>query len=361
MPQGSRSGPGLAQLMTFAKMRAALVLPTPLGPQNRYACASCPLKTEFLRVWAMLSWPISEENDAGLYFRADTIYSDIVSIFDILTKVNIFSDNRNKFCNFALTMKRTILILLLLLAASMQAFCQLQIRTRGDKISDFRTKTTMVVLSGDEALDKAILGAVKSFWTVTPYEPCQMSEFEKLKVDENYYFLVVTPDGEGARSWYLVKGGGSAKTKITSMVNVIDVPICPEEGLTGREAALLPAIVVSIQKAIDIGFKGIDDVVTSLKRASRLPLYLPSEQISRKAGKGVAEKCSQKNIQVVDTARADEIFTLGENGAVAFAVGPYTYLFDASTFELYYFAKHKVKAADYGIQADDIKTFLKSR
>ena len=34
-PQGSKSGPGFEQLIVLAKMRAALVLPTPLGPQNR--------------------------------------------------------------------------------------------------------------------------------------------------------------------------------------------------------------------------------------------------------------------------------------------------------------------------------------
>ena len=34
-PQGVRSGPGFEQLMVFANIRAVLVFPTPLGPQNR--------------------------------------------------------------------------------------------------------------------------------------------------------------------------------------------------------------------------------------------------------------------------------------------------------------------------------------
>ena len=76
-PQGSMSGPGLEQLIVFAKIRAALVLPTPLGPQNRYACASWPLRIEFLRVLAILSWPIRDSNESGRYFLADTIYCDI--------------------------------------------------------------------------------------------------------------------------------------------------------------------------------------------------------------------------------------------------------------------------------------------
>ena len=72
-PQGSISGPGLEQLIIFAKIRAVVVLPTPLGPQNRYACASCPLLMELDSVRAILSWPSRVSNESGLYFLADTI------------------------------------------------------------------------------------------------------------------------------------------------------------------------------------------------------------------------------------------------------------------------------------------------
>ena len=72
-PHGSRSAEGFIQFIVFAKMRAVLVLPTPRGPQKRYAWANCPLLMEFLRVVAMLSWPIRERKLLGLYFRADTI------------------------------------------------------------------------------------------------------------------------------------------------------------------------------------------------------------------------------------------------------------------------------------------------
>ena len=68
------SGDGLEQFMALAKILAVVVLPTPRGPQNRYACANCPLMMEFFRVLAILSWPIRVSNVSGLYFRADTIY-----------------------------------------------------------------------------------------------------------------------------------------------------------------------------------------------------------------------------------------------------------------------------------------------
>ena len=72
-PQGSMSGPGLEQLIIFAKIRAVVVLPTPRGPQKRYACASCPLLIEFDSVLAIVSWPMSVSKESGLYFLADTI------------------------------------------------------------------------------------------------------------------------------------------------------------------------------------------------------------------------------------------------------------------------------------------------
>ena len=73
-PQGSMSADGCSQLMVLAKILAALVFPTPLGPQKRYACASFPLTMEFFRVRAMLSCPISPSKDVGRYFRAETMY-----------------------------------------------------------------------------------------------------------------------------------------------------------------------------------------------------------------------------------------------------------------------------------------------
>ena len=55
VPHGSISAEGLEQLIIFAKIRAVVVLPTPRGPQKRYACANCPRRIEFLSVWAILS------------------------------------------------------------------------------------------------------------------------------------------------------------------------------------------------------------------------------------------------------------------------------------------------------------------
>jgi hypothetical protein len=48
--QASPSEEGERQLMVFAKIRAQVVFPTPLGPQNKYACANLFVAMAFFKV-----------------------------------------------------------------------------------------------------------------------------------------------------------------------------------------------------------------------------------------------------------------------------------------------------------------------
>ena len=72
-PQASPSGVGARQLIVRANMRAQEVLPTPRGPQNRYAWASRPEEIEFFSVAVRFFCPTTVANDAGRYLRALTI------------------------------------------------------------------------------------------------------------------------------------------------------------------------------------------------------------------------------------------------------------------------------------------------
>jgi hypothetical protein len=74
-PQASPVAVGLRQLITFAKIRAHVVLPTPRGPQKRYAWASFPLLTAFFNVVVSELCPTTLSKVNGRYFLADTMYS----------------------------------------------------------------------------------------------------------------------------------------------------------------------------------------------------------------------------------------------------------------------------------------------
>lgn len=72
--------------MVLAKIRAQVVFPTPLGPQNKYACASFPVAMAFFSVVVSASCPTTASNAEGRYFLAETIYSSIMGfVFRILS------------------------------------------------------------------------------------------------------------------------------------------------------------------------------------------------------------------------------------------------------------------------------------
>jgi hypothetical protein len=50
LSHASASGPGLLQFIVLANILAHVVFPTPLGPQNKYACASLLFRMALLRV-----------------------------------------------------------------------------------------------------------------------------------------------------------------------------------------------------------------------------------------------------------------------------------------------------------------------
>ncbi len=87
-PHASPSAVGWRQLMVFAKIRALDVLPTPRGPQNRYAWASRPESIAFFSVWVKAGCPTTVLNVSGRYLRADTIYgcSLIYNLVSLLQK-----------------------------------------------------------------------------------------------------------------------------------------------------------------------------------------------------------------------------------------------------------------------------------
>jgi len=61
-----------SQLSALARIRAVVVFPVPLGPQNKYAWAGFPADSAFRSVRQMWSCPMTSSKVWGRYFR----YSD---------------------------------------------------------------------------------------------------------------------------------------------------------------------------------------------------------------------------------------------------------------------------------------------
>ena len=89
---------------------------------------------------------------------------------------------------------KKITAIVLALAFSVIAYGQAQITTKKVKIEDFMEKTIKVVTSGNMFFDQALKDEVMNRWRISPFEFCTLEEFETLKTDDSYYFMLVTKD-----------------------------------------------------------------------------------------------------------------------------------------------------------------------
>lgn len=269
----------------------------------------------------------------------------------------------------------------LLLASDI--FGQAQITTRKEKLKDFTSKTTKVVLSGDDFIDESLKESVAATWTVSPYEFCTGEEFQKLKTDGNFYFLMVVKgqfrreSEPGVDLLTLVKGGPEASESIDKMYEVVSFPLRSSEDPSGREFVLLPAFLQIMQdhaagltetemKAYaTLGAK--DSKKLKVKR-----IYFWEEDLAPQVDETTKRSLDEDIIITDDEDKVDEIFSEATvQTVVSYIVAPsepvngsvcYKMLIGADDHELYYFKKHKITAKNgKGFLVSDLKAIKSYR
>lgn len=271
-------------------------------------------------------------------------------------------------------------ILAILLSISIPAFCfgQAQITTKKYKIDDFTSKTTKVVISGGSFFEALLEDAVKSNWTVSPYEFCTQEEFNELKNNEDYYFLLSTQgqfrkeENPGIQMLSLVKGG-TGDGKISDMLEIVSIPVTSLENPDGRELIFLPAFLDIIQNYAEASmvrdwdaYIGLSNYNHDLKQIKGLEVMIATEDLERKVQEsGVFEKYSDK--LHTDSYEQTDTYLEGNASAkvVSYTVAPdnpkpgshcYKMLIGTDDHRLYYFKKHKITARyGAGFLEEDLK------
>ena len=277
-------------------------------------------------------------------------------------------------------MKRLIL-LSILLCVSAAGFAQGRVTTRKHLFADFTDKITKVVMSGNEVLDGALRQEVVDLWTASPFEFCQLAEYESLKKSDKYYFLLMTAGqakGEDApmvRFLTLEKGGADKGDNVALRTEVISLPMSPVEGGEGRELVFLPALVKGIQE-FTLEAMGSEKVAyTGMtwfngkfdKKGDTKRIYLAREDISESVAPKDLEKYLDEDIILCDEDEADKVYTdQTYNTLVSFTVsaGTWSYkmLFEAETDALFYIRKHKVNVRNApGFLTEDLRRLSKKR
>lgn len=242
------------------------------------------------------------------------------------------------------------------------AFAQAQIDTKKVKISDFTQKVTKVVLTGSALYDGVLQDEVAARWRISPYEYCTLDEFNSLKGNDKYYFLITTKgqfkkEAEPSLQFLtLVKGGRNASKGIDEMLEIVSMPISSADDPSGRELVFLPVFLTIIQEytldSMDRDYSaylGLSNYTSNISKASEKNIVFSKNDIAPNVEMG---DCA--SFIVTDEDSADEmIMNNAQNTLVSYVVAPaepvngsfcYKMLIDAQTYELYYYRKHRISA-----------------
>jgi len=87
-------------------------------------------------------------------------------------------------------MKKYLIVFLIFLLP-LSLWGQAKIYTKDNRLADFPTKTTKVLLAYDEGMNNAIQQAIASRWRLNPFDFCSESQYKKIKDNGNCYFLLI--------------------------------------------------------------------------------------------------------------------------------------------------------------------------
>ena len=275
-------------------------------------------------------------------------------------------------------MKRIIVATAALLL-SLVTWGQAQIDTKKVKISDFTQKITKVVLTGNMFYDCSLKSEIAAKWHVSPFEFCSMQEYEALKGDDNYYFLL-TVQGQfrkesepGLTFLSLVKGGKNAAEGIDEMLEIVSFPLASAEDPSGREYVFLPAVLDIIQNyALDSmendinAYTGLPNYTMNITKSGDMTIVFSEKDLSGDVTPQVRNQCFDEKVLVLEEEEADEYMSPDKSSTlVSYVVAPtsgkagsycYKMLIEPQTNTLYYFRKHKItKKAGPGFLAEDIR------
>lgn len=276
---------------------------------------------------------------------------------------------------------KKIATLLLTLLTGLPLFAQGQVSTRKHRLADFTDKMTQVVLSGDEALNAALRKEVPYYWTCSTFEFCSLEQFEKIKTQDSYYFLIPAESqfkGEeepGVRFLTLVKGGPEAGEGISSMFEVVSLPVSAALGATDRDLVYLGGIIQAIQ---DYTLAAMESESAAYKMSEWFngrfkksidgkKVYIAQEDLCSDVTEKVLEKLENNlSLHLVPSTESDwQYVNQSPETVVGYVIAPifpgkgsvcYKLLFEADTHRLCYLERHKItEKKSEGFLASELK------
>ena len=276
------------------------------------------------------------------------------------------------------------ILLILAFLAPVSASGQAKINTRKVKIADLATRTTKVVTGSGGIVDSALRDEVSARWRISPYEFCTVEEYNSLKDNPDYYFLLIARSDEkkyrGMLTLTLMKGGkAKAEDPQKRPVDVASLPLCSSEFPSGREIVFLPAMLDILQDYVSramrsdgAGYVGLDIYARQVRKTGIKRVFFSKDDLVPDMGEDFKLKYFDEDMVIMDESEADKAFQDATyNTLCSFVVAPfdpengswcYKMLIDADTHELMYFRHHRISAKNWaGFLPKDIKAIYARR
>lgn len=274
-------------------------------------------------------------------------------------------------------MKRTLFAIAGLLLLSITAAGQTKIMTRKLDIGDVSSKITKVVLTGNDAVTNlAIKEEIERNWVISPYEFCTLEEFERIKCDTNYFFLLKTigqykKEPEPSVEFLsLLRGGPDAEKGLDKMLEVISLPLRALSDESGRYFTFIPAYINIIQEHIPIvtrsdisAYTGIYTYTDKINKSGDMEVLFCDTDLSKDITDSARERYFKDGMEIVDSETIDEALAdMQPNTLVSYTVAAkdgrfcFKMLISTEDYSLYFYRKHRMsRRLGPGFLIEDIK------
>lgn len=274
---------------------------------------------------------------------------------------------------------RFLFLLLAALAVSGSAGAQSGIFGKKENLRDIGEKCLKVVTDNNSFFNLSLKEAVEKNWKLCDVEFCTSEQFEELKCDTSYYFLmkvdgIFKKEREPAMEFLsLLKGGEEAQVSIENMYEVLTLPLNPIDDDGSYIVPYLDAYiniiqthVLRVQKKKVAAVMGISWYSNRLSEIGGMRLLVNENDLSKEVTAEQAEEILGPNGSVEDEDTVHEaIDSASENTLVSLCVAPqlgqqgsycYKMLIGTETGELFYYRKQKITGkSPKGFLAEDLK------
>lgn len=274
---------------------------------------------------------------------------------------------------------RRIILWVFILFVFTKVEAQNVIKETRSTFATFSSHVTKVVIPSTSLADLMLRDAVNKGWRISPFEFCTMEEYNKIKDNPNYFFLLrvdgIFRNELESKIEYLtlIKGGPEVKKGLYSSKNILTLPLQEIEDNSANNLYLLPIYIeliqnhiYKVQKDVSLAFKGNTIYSNKVGEIKDKTFLFAVDFLNYKTPDNeFSELFNGKVKLVMPNQIEDAIIASSPNTIVPIIIKPkggssgsycYKLLVGTDSHELYFFRRHKISTrVPLGFTKEDIR------